>query len=184
AMCAGLGPTVVSALERAVAQRDTDGDVLGAARATLLLVQIRIDHKQGVMARGLLLPASRYLAGKTTVIERGPLAWVASRMAMGEGDVEAALEMADEACKVGRALRDPDVECLGLWFGGRVLMEGGEIAIGMAKHEEAAAVIRLGGVRSWVAGWALCSILYTARYRCDWLRAAQFADEFSEWTRA
>ncbi len=71
AICAGLGPTAVSALERAVARRDADGDALGAARATLLLVQIRIDHKQGVMARGLLQRASRYLDGKSSVIERG-----------------------------------------------------------------------------------------------------------------
>ena len=85
------------ALERAVAQRDDDGDVLGAARATLLLVQIRIDHRQGVMARGLLQRAARYLDGKTNVIERGHLAWLASRMAIVDGDIEVALEMADEA---------------------------------------------------------------------------------------
>ena len=39
-------------------------------------------------------------------------------------------------------------------------------------------------MRSWVAGWALCSILYAARHRCDWLRAAQFAEAFAEWSRA
>jgi tetratricopeptide (TPR) repeat protein len=35
-----------------------------------------------------------------------------------------------------------------------------------------------------VAGWALCSILYAARHRCDWLRASQFAEAFCEWSRA
>jgi tetratricopeptide (TPR) repeat protein len=39
-------------------------------------------------------------------------------------------------------------------------------------------------VWSWVAGWALCSILYAARHRCDWLRAGQFAEAFVEWSRA
>lgn len=184
AICAGLGPSVVAALERAVAQRDAEGDGLAAARLTLLLVQIRIDHKQAAMARGLLQRASRYLDGHATVVERGHFAWMASRMALGSGEPGMALDMADEACRVGRALRDADVECLGLVYRGHALMARGDVAAGLAQQEEAAAVIRLGGVRSWVAGWALCSILYAARYRCDWLRAAQFSDAFVEWSGA
>lgn len=184
AICAGLGPSAVAALERVVAQRDAEGDTLGAARATLLLVQIRIDHKQGPLARGLMQRASRYLDGQTGVAERGHFAWMASRMALGNGEPALALQMADEACSVGRALRDPDVECLGLVYRGHALMGQGDVAAGLAQHEEAAAVIRLGGVRSWVAGWALCAILYAARYRCDWLRAAQFAETFIDWSRA
>lgn len=184
AICAGLGPRAVAALERVVAQRDGAGDTLGAARATLLLVQIRIDHRQGAIARGLLQRASRYLEGQAGVVERGHFAWMASRMALASGEPVLAMEMADEACSLGRALRDPDVECLGLTYRGHALMGRGEVAAGLAQHEEAAAVIRLGGVRSWVAGWALCSILYAARYRCDWLRAAQFAEAFLEWSRS
>ncbi|MGY4828177.1 winged helix-turn-helix domain-containing protein [Sphaerotilaceae bacterium SBD11-9] len=184
AICAGLGPSVVAALERAVAQSDAAGDVLAAARATLLLVQIRIDHKQGVLARGLLQRASRYLEGQAESTERGHFAWMASRMAIGNGDPGEALAMANEACQLGRSLREPDVECLGLVYRGHALMAQGEVVAGLAQHEEAAAVIRLGGVRSWVAGWALCSILYAARHRCDWLRAAQFAEAFVEWSRA
>jgi DNA-binding winged helix-turn-helix (wHTH) protein/tetratricopeptide (TPR) repeat protein len=184
AICAGLGPSVIEPLERVVARRDAAGDVLGAARATLLLVQIRIDQRQSVIVRGLLRRASRYLDGQTDVAERGHFAWMASRVAIGNGDPEAALQLADEACNLGRTLHDPDVECLGLVYRGHALMARGEIATGLAQHEEAAAVIRLGGVRSWVAGWALCAILYAARYRCDWLRAAQFAEAFVEWSRA
>ncbi|WOB08617.1 winged helix-turn-helix domain-containing protein [Piscinibacter gummiphilus] len=184
AICAGLGPSAGTALERAVAQRDAQGDALGAARSTLLLVQIRIDHKEGAMARGLLQRASRYLDGQTHSRERGHFAWMASRMAIGSGDPGTALAMADEACTLGRHLRDPDVECLGLVYRGHALMAQGDVVGGLAQHEEAAAVIRLGGVRSWVAGWALCSILYAARHRCDWLRAAQFADAFLDWSRA
>jgi len=184
AICAGLGSSAVAALERVVAQHDAAGNALGAARATLLLVQIRIDCKQAVIARGLLQRVSRYLDGQSRVAERGHFAWMASRMAMGNGDPELALQMAEEACAVGRSLHDPDVECLGLVYRGHALMMQGEVARGLEHHEEAAAVIGLGGVRSWVAGWALCSILYAARNRCDWLRAAQFSEAFSEWSRS
>lgn len=184
AICAGRGPDAVDALERLVAGRDEGDDALGAARATLLLVQIRIDHKQNALARGLLQRAARYLDGRGGVVERGHFAWMASRMALAQGEADAALARADEACSIGRALRDADVECLGLTYRGHALMAQGAMADGLAQHEEAAAVIRLGTVRSWVAGWALCSILYAARHRCDWQRAAQYAEAFCEWSRA
>jgi len=184
AICAGLGPDVVAALERVVAERDAAGDAQGAARATLLLVQIRIDRRQGVMANGLLQRASRYLEGRAVSAEGGHYAWMASRLALGSGDAARALAMADEACSVGRALHDRDVECLGLVYRGHALIAQGQMLDGLAQHEEAAAVIRLGSVQSWVAGWALCSIVYAARYRGDWLRASQYAEAFVEWSRA
>jgi tetratricopeptide (TPR) repeat protein len=184
AICAGLGPSASAALERVVAECDAQGDTLAAARSTLLLVQIRIDNKQAAMARGLLQRASLYLSGQGPSVERGHFAWMAARMAIGSGNAEEALSLADEACTVGRHLRDPDVECLGLVYRGHALMSLGQLALGLAQHEEAAAVIRLGGVRSWVAGWALCAILYAARHRCDWLRAAHFSEAFSDWSRA
>jgi len=184
AICAGLGPNAVSALERVVAERDAAGDTSCAARATLLLVQIRIDLRQAALARGLLQRAERFLDGTSASAERGHFAWMASRMALSSGDADTGLALADEACRLGRVLRNPDVECLGLVYRGHALMAKGDLAEAVAQHEEAAAVIRLGSVRSWVAGWALCSILYAARHRCDWLRAAQFSEAFSEWGRA
>lgn len=183
AICAGLGPSAVNALERVVAEREAAGDVLGAARATLLLVQIRFDQRQAAIARGLLQRASRYLDGQAAGVERGHFAWMASRMALAGGDADRALALAEEAYGLGRALRDTDVECLGLVYRGLALLAKGELANGLAQHEEAAAVARLGGVRSWVAGWALCSVLFAARHRCDWVRAAQFADAYAEWSR-
>lgn len=184
AICAGQGPSAVPALERVVAERNLAGDPLTAARATLLLVQIRIDQRQSVMARGLLQRALRWLDGQDDSIERGHCAWMSSRMALARGEVEGAIVHAREACRVGRALHDADVECLGLTYLGHGLMSRGDVAEGLAQHDEAAAMIRLGGVCAWAAGWALCSILYAARYRNDWLRAAQFAQAFENWSRA
>jgi DNA-binding winged helix-turn-helix (wHTH) protein len=184
AICAGLGPSVVSVLERTAAARDATGDALAAARITLLLAQIRIDHRQGAMANGQLQRAARYLEGRAASSERGHYAWMASRLALGAGDIARASALADEACALGRTLRDPDVECLGLIYRGHALIARGQVAEGLVQHEEAAALARHGGVCAWAAGWALCSVLYAARNRCDWLRAAQYSEAFSEWSRA
>ncbi|MFT3957223.1 MAG: winged helix-turn-helix domain-containing protein [Piscinibacter sp.] len=184
AICGGQGPGAVGALERLVAERSSAGDALTAARATLLLVQIRTDQRQGAIARGLLQRASRWLEGQADSVERGHYAWMSARMALMGGDAEAALAHADEACRIGRAQHDGDLECLGLTYRGHGLMSRGDVAEGLAQHDEAAAMIRLGGVCPWAAGWSLCSILYAARYRNDWLRAAQFAQAYEEWSRA
>jgi DNA-binding winged helix-turn-helix (wHTH) protein len=184
AICSGQGPSAVSALERLVAERGTAGDTLTAARATLLLVQIRIDQRQSAIARGLLQRTSRYLDGQADSVERGHYAWMSARMALASGDPEGTLAHAEEACRIGRALRDADVECLGLTYRGHGLLSRGDVADGLAQHDEAAAMIRLGGVSPWAAGWALCSILYASRYRNDWLRAAQFAQAFDQWSHA
>lgn len=184
AICGGQGPSAVGALERLVAERSTAGDALTAARATLLLVQIRTDQRQGVIARGLLQRASRWLDGQADSVELGHHAWMSARLALAAGDADGALVHADEACRIGRTLHDGDVECLGLTYRGHGLMSRGDVAEGLAQHDEAAAMIRLGGVCPWAAGWSLCSILYAARYRSDWLRAAQFAQTYEEWSRA
>lgn len=184
AICGGQGPGAVGALERLVAERSAAGDALTAARATLLLVQIRTDQRQGVIARGLLQRALRWLDGQADSVERGHYAWMSARLTLVGGDAEAALAHADEACRIGRAQHDADLECLGLTYRGHAMMSRGDIAEGLAQHDEAAAMIRLGGVCPWAAGWALCSILYAARYRNDWLRAAQFAQTYEAWSQA
>lgn len=184
AICGGQGPGAVGALERLVAACNQSGDALGAVRATLLLVQIRTDQRQGAIARGLMQRASRWLDGHADTVERGHFAWMSARMALTSGDAEGALAHADEACRIGRALQDADVECLGLAYRGHGLMSRGDVSEGLAQHDEAAAMIRLGGVCPWAAGWSLCVILYAARYRSDWLRAAQFAQAYEEWSRA
>ncbi|MES2959353.1 MAG: winged helix-turn-helix domain-containing protein [Pseudomonadota bacterium] len=184
AICGGQGPSAAPALERLVAERGGAGDPLTAARATLLLVQIRTDQRQSAIARGLLQRASRYLDGQADAIERGHYAWMSARMALAGGDPEDALNHADDAVRIGRARHDADVECLGLTYRGHGLMSRGDVAEGLAQHDEAAAMIGLGGVCPWAAGWSLCSILYAARYRNDWLRAAQFAQAYEQWSHS
>jgi DNA-binding winged helix-turn-helix (wHTH) protein len=184
AICAGLGPDVVGTLGRAVAERDLVGDTLGAVRLTLLLVQINIDQTQWMIARGLMQRAARQLEGREDHVERGQYAWLASRLALADGQSRAALAYAEEAISIGRQRRDADLECLGMVYRGHALMALGKLDDGAAQHEEVAALIGLGDVRSWVVGWVLCSLMYAARNRSDWLRARFFAEAFEEWSRS
>ena len=71
AICAGRGPKAAAALERQVARCETADDGMGAARAALLLAQIRTDQKEGVTARGLLQRAERHVRDHPGAPERG-----------------------------------------------------------------------------------------------------------------
>jgi tetratricopeptide (TPR) repeat protein len=181
ALCAGQGASVLEPLERAVARLAASGDAVGAARAVLLLVQIRTDRMEPALAGGLLRRAARYLDGLPPCAEHGHRAWMSSRLALALGDAGAALRHADEALALARTLRDADVECLGLAYRGHALLAQGDFAGASEQHEEAAAAIRLGGVSLWVVGWVYCSVITASRNRCDWLRAAQWTQVFSEW---
>jgi hypothetical protein len=71
-----------------------------------MLVQIRIDHSTSAGAR-LLQRASRYLDGETAVVERGHLAWMASRIALSSGDHALAMAMAERPAAWGAPCATP-----------------------------------------------------------------------------
>lgn len=184
AISAGQGTSVLEPLERAAARQAEAGDAVGAARAVLLLVQIRTDRMEPALAGGLLRRAARWLEGLPSCAEQGHHAWMSSRLALALGDLGASLRHADAALALGRALGNADIECLALAYRGQALMALGDYAAACEQHEEAAAAIRLGGVSLWVVGWVYCSVITASRNRCDWLRAVQWTQAFAEWCRA
>jgi DNA-binding winged helix-turn-helix (wHTH) protein/predicted negative regulator of RcsB-dependent stress response len=184
AIWAGRGSEAIAPLERAVAQRAAAGDRTGAARAALLLAQIRSERMEAAIAGGLINRAASLLETEGPSAEHGHLAWVAARLALMQGDLRETLRHAEDAYESGRNLGDPDHECLGLLYRGHALIGLGEVAKGVALHDEAAAAVIAGEVSPWVGGIVYCGIISATRNRCDWQRAGQWTDEFTRWCDA
>ena len=96
------------------------------------------------MARGWHSRAASFLAREQETREHGILEWLASRFAVAEGKLEEALQHAERALALGRRLADPDLEALGLTFGGLALLTLGDVSSGIARQDEAAAAVARG----------------------------------------
>jgi len=184
AIWAGRSSEAVPRLERAIPLYLDAGDRRGAARAAVLLARIHTERMEPAVARGLVTRAAAFLEGEAACSERGHLAWVASRLALMEGKLHEVLERADEALAISRQLRDTDLEALGLLYRGHALIALGKIEQGVALHDEAAAVVISGAVSAWAGGIVYCGIISATRNRCDWNRAGQWTEKFTEWCGA
>jgi DNA-binding winged helix-turn-helix (wHTH) protein len=179
--CAGRDADALGPLERAVAAHAAAGDRRGAARAALLLAQIQFERREPAVAKGWHSRAASFLAREQETREHGLLEWLASRFAAADGKLEEALQHAEQALALGRRLADPDLEALGLLFGGLALLALGDVPSGNARQDEAAATALAGEVSPWVGGTVYCGILWGCRNRLDWERAAQWTVEFTRW---
>lgn len=181
ARCVGQDREAIGPLERAAAAYAAGGDRIGAARAALMLAQLRFEWREMSVATGWHSRASSLLQGRDDCREHGLLEWLASRFAAANGELDQAVSHARNALDCGRRLEDPDLEALGLLYWGLALLAQGDVRGGLARQDEAAASVLSGQVTPWVGGTVYCGIIWGCRNRRDWQRAAEWTDQFSRW---
>lgn len=180
--CAGHPWSALPVLERAFAAHSTAGDSAGAARAALGLAHIHYERMEMSVGRGWLQRARSVLpATDDGSREHGLLAAFDSRFAIADGEHDVAVARAERAVAIGRDLDDIDVELLGLSFLGIARTARGDVAGGVAAHEEAAASVLAGACSPRVSGIVYCGMIWTCRNRGDWQRAAEWAESFNRW---
>lgn len=165
-------------LQRAVAEYTAEGNPLAAARCAFHLAHLHYDLMQLTVGRGWLARGRSLLPEDETTHSHGHAAWLASRYASAEGDIDAALAHADEAHAIGKALGDPNLEALGLMYRGIALVALGEARRGCAEHDQAAVAVLGSKVDPWVGGLVYCGMIYTCRNRADWQRAQEWTHRF------
>jgi DNA-binding winged helix-turn-helix (wHTH) protein len=180
AQFAGQPLDAVAPLERAVAAHAAAGDRRGTARAALGLSTIHYERSQVSVGRGWLQHARRAL-GEGESREHGLLAGNEARFALGDGAFATTIERAEHAVAIGRALDDLDVELLGLNYVAMALIASGEIARGIAIHEETGARALGGTAHHWIVGIVYCGIVWSCRNCSDWQRAAEWSESFQRW---
>jgi DNA-binding winged helix-turn-helix (wHTH) protein/ATP/maltotriose-dependent transcriptional regulator MalT len=181
AQCAGKGSSVVEPLERAVRAYLEQDRKRDAARAAASLSQIHLERRELSVAKGWLARAAGFLSGESESRELGLLRWTSARVALIEGNLEQAAACGQEAHRIGKALKDPDVEALGLVYWGLSLLARGDVRRGIDLQDEAAAAVLGGGVSPWSGGLVYCSVIWGCLNRGDWRRAAEWTEQFERW---
>jgi DNA-binding winged helix-turn-helix (wHTH) protein len=181
AQCAGDASSAVGPLERAVRAYLERDELRDAARAAAALGQIHLECRELAVAKGWLSRAASFLSEEPESREHGILKWISARVALIEGNLDEAEAFGQEAYRIGKSLKDPDVEALGLLYWGLSLNATGDVRRGIDLQDEAAAAVLGGGVSAWSGGLVYCGVIWSCLNRGDWGRAAEWTDQFERW---
>jgi len=184
ALYVGQPNDAIYPLERAVAAHSQNADRVGAARAALTLTNLNLEARALPVAKGWHRRAAAFLTDETRESrEHGLHLWLSARIALFEGELVQARELAKQAEALARRVGDPDVEALGLVYRAHVELATGEIRQGLVHMDEAGAATLAGTVGAWVSGFVFCSIIWAYLDRGDLNRATQWTDQFTRWTK-
>jgi DNA-binding winged helix-turn-helix (wHTH) protein len=184
ALYVGEPNNAIYPLERAVSAHIQNADRVGAARSALTLTNLNLEGRALPVAKGWHRRAAAFLTDeKRETREHGLHLWLSARIALFEGDLAQAREQAKKAEALARRVGDPDVEALGLVYRGHVELATGEIRTGLIHLDEAGAATLAGTVSAWVSGIVFCSVIWAYLDRGDLIRATQWTDQFTRWTK-
>lgn len=181
AQCHGRNEPAIAPLERAVGSFLAVGEKRRAAWIGTLLAQVRMEWRDFALSRGWYHRARRLLEGEPVGREQGYLSFLGSRLALFENDLASAATLGEETRAIGDALRDPDLQNLGLLCIGEAKVFLGEIRSGLAALDEAGVAVAADGLSPWAGALVYCGVIYTCMTRSDWQRAGEWTEQFSRW---
>ncbi len=175
----------LEARERAYRLSRREGD---ERRAAMLAIWLGDDHLmmrgEPAIANGWFQRAARLLAGVDPCPEHGWLDAIVGYMALLEGDRARAKELAGRAREQGRRLGVVSLEMFALSVEGVVLVNEGDVAVGMRCLDEATAAALAGEYEQIVpAGWTCCLLLNACEQVRDYERAAEWCGKVEEFGR-
>jgi DNA-binding SARP family transcriptional activator len=112
------------------------GNPRRAAVAAFLLTMYSIAHRQYAVAGGWFQRTQRLLQAEPDCAEQGYLFWGAMTMALMADDRKKCLAAAQSTYEVGVRHDVADFQAIGLVYQGAVLIRRGQVAQGLAMHDE------------------------------------------------
>jgi tetratricopeptide (TPR) repeat protein len=159
------------------------GDLTAAAGVALALAEYHLHRLARSVAQGWLRRAERHLDGLPETSTHG---WLARVRMMVEPktdrDPETAMTYANRALEIARRTRDTDLEALAIQDIGRILVDLGRVADGMALIDDAMTFATAGELSPHTAGRTYCNMITTCERLGDYGRAAEWQDAAHRWT--
>ncbi|MGH3917940.1 MAG: BTAD domain-containing putative transcriptional regulator [Pseudonocardiaceae bacterium] len=149
-------------------------------RAAVAAVMLTIQHgafQQFAVARGWFQRAQRLLETEPDCAEHGYLSWGATIVALIMDDHEKCLAAARSTYEMGARHGVADLQAIGMVFQGAILIRRGQVAEGLALHDEGMAMAVSGDLSQLATVQIYCQVIRTCYELGDYRRA-------DEWTEA
>lgn len=172
----------VNALERAYARYLEQGNQRRAAALCMLLAESSFHRLASSVANGWLRRAERLLDAEPECPEHGYFARFQARVAFeGEGELERAAELAENAWEIAGRFGDRDLQMLALHDRGCILLASGRVQDGMSLMEEALAATLAGELSAMTTGRIHCNMIEICEKLADYQRAGEWDEEAKRW---
>jgi ATP/maltotriose-dependent transcriptional regulator MalT len=181
----GRDDDYLSALERAHNAYLAGGEGLRAVRGAFWLGLRLLFRGETGRATGWLARAQRLLERETRdCVEHGYLLLPVVNEQVAARNYDAALAAAARAVEIGDRFNDRDLAASARHLQGRVLIEQGRTAEGLALLDDAMLAVSAGELSPLVAGLVYCSVIEGCQQVYAWGRAREWTSALSEWCAA
>ncbi len=172
----------ITARERAYARFEAVGERRHAACQALLLYDHHIWKARPAVAGGWLRRARRVLGPDMACSEYGGLLVREAEATHSEGGIDQAIDIAERGLELGRRLQDPNLEADALQAIGRLLVDAGRPADGLAYYDEAMLLVVEGRLNPFETGKVYCSLISACEELSDHQRAAEWTEFGARWS--
>jgi serine/threonine protein kinase len=178
----GKSDICIKTREQAYAQYVASGDFRRAASVALAIAEDYFHKLSQSVAHGWLQRAQRHLDSIPESIEHGWMARMRAMLALeGERNPDRAWAYAEQALEIARRLGDRDLQTLALQDRGRMLVNQGKVAEGMAAIDEAMAEAASGQIGPRTTGRMFCNMMSTCEKMADYRRAREWNETARQW---
>lgn len=167
--------------ERAFKAYLADGDRIRAAYLALNLTQEYAYRGKPSIASAWMRRGERLLEGEAESYPHGYVALCRSEGAREAGDIDTAIELAEQAVQIGARVGDADLQATALTLLGSLRIATGETSDGFALMEEATIAAVNGELSPFVTGVTYCRLIAACRDLTDYRRASEWTEAAERW---
>lgn len=157
------------------------GDRVRAAYLALDLARQYTYKGKTSIARAWVSRGERLLQAEPESYAHGYVELARSERAKAAGDIDAAMQRADDAIQIGMRAGDADLQALGLVTLGQLKIATGSTAEGLALMEEATVAAVNGELSPVTTGATYCQMISACRDLTDYQRASEWTEATERW---